>query len=139
MLTEPDDVSYNKAAIIERSLRRVKEEYSFDPELKNFTHIDALILNLERACQAAIDLAMHLTAVHHLGMPQNSGDSFRLLFRSGMITESTAKAMASMTGFRNIAVHEYQTLDMSVVHYISNEGYKSLIEFCSEIGIRIAV
>ena len=54
MPIKPDDVIYNKAAIIERSLRRMKEEYSADPDLTNYTHIDAMILNIERACQAAI-------------------------------------------------------------------------------------
>lgn len=47
-------------AIIERSLKRMKEEYSFNPKLDNYTHIDALILNIERAYQAAIDLADNL-------------------------------------------------------------------------------
>ena len=79
MLIEPDDICFNKAGIIERSLRRMKEEYTFDPELKNYTHIDALVLNIERACQAAIDMAMHITAINHLGIPQNSGDAFHLL------------------------------------------------------------
>ena len=31
-------------------------------------HLDALTLNVERACQAAIDLAMHVVAAEHLGI-----------------------------------------------------------------------
>jgi uncharacterized protein YutE (UPF0331/DUF86 family) len=62
MPIEPDDLCRNKAAIIERSLRRMKEEFAADPELVNYTHIDAMTLNIERACQAAIDLALHLIA-----------------------------------------------------------------------------
>ncbi len=34
----------------------MKEEYAFNPNLDNYTHIDAMVLNIERACQAAIDL-----------------------------------------------------------------------------------
>ncbi len=52
-----DDVCRNKASIIERTLRRMKEEYTADPELKSFTHIDAITLNIERACRTAIDAA----------------------------------------------------------------------------------
>mgnify|MGYP000091058574 CR=1 FL=1 len=63
----PDDVMLNKAAVIERSLRRVIEIYRADPELSDMMHIDALTLNIERACQAAIDLAMHVVASKHLG------------------------------------------------------------------------
>jgi hypothetical protein len=37
----PDNVLINKAAIIERSLKRMREEYRADPDLRNYTHIDA--------------------------------------------------------------------------------------------------
>ncbi len=108
MPTTRDNVVLNKAAIIERSLRRMKEEYAFNPALDNYTHIDAMILNIERACQAAIDLAQHLVAVHHAGMPQTSADAFILLTKSKLISEETTRSMISMTGFRNIAIHQYQ-------------------------------
>ncbi len=62
-----DDVLLIRAAIIERCLRRIGEEYALDPSrLANLTHQDAIILNLERACQAAIDMAMHVVAQEHL-------------------------------------------------------------------------
>lgn len=56
-----DDVSLNKAAIIERCVARVRQEYAGeDANLKdNQTRQDAIILNLQRACEAAIGLAMH--------------------------------------------------------------------------------
>jgi uncharacterized protein YutE (UPF0331/DUF86 family) len=55
-----DDVVLNKAAIIERCWRRVRQEYRDDPSrLSDQTRQDAIVLNLERACQAAIDLAIH--------------------------------------------------------------------------------
>ena len=137
MHIEPDNVVFNKASIIERSLRRMKEEYSLNPTLDNYTHIDALILNIERACQAAIDLAGHLVAVNHLGIPQNSGESFILLKKKGFITEEIAKSMVSMTGFRNIAIHEYQELEMEILKIIVEKEYKSLVDFCRVAGVKI--
>jgi len=134
MLTGQDDVCLNKAAIIERALRRMKEEYTADPQLKNYTHIDALILNIERACQAAIDLAMHLVTKNRLGMPQNRAEAFKLLFKAGIIREQTARDMVAMTGFRNVAIHEYQSLSMNVVHMIAGEKWESLVAFCKETG-----
>lgn len=133
----PDDICLNKAAIIERSIRRLREEHAYDPDLTNFTHIDALTLNIERACQAAIDLALHLVARKHLGMPQNSADAFKLLRKAELITEPTALAMVAMTGFRNVAVHEYQGLDIDVIRSIAEEHWKSLVTFCAEVGLRI--
>lgn len=136
---QADNVILNKSAIIERSLRRMREEYNANPQLDNFTHIDALILNLERACQAAIDLAQHLVAIKHLGMPQNSAESFHLLENSGIISSASTKSMIAMTGFRNIVIHEYQKLDMGILKQIVEKEYKSLILFCKEIGIEILV
>jgi hypothetical protein len=69
-----DDVLLNKAAIIERCLGRAREEYRACPALDNFTHVDAMLLNLERACQAAVDMAMHVIATRRLGVPHWEGD-----------------------------------------------------------------
>ena len=133
----PDNVLINKAAIIERSLKRMREEYRADPDLRNYTHIDAMILNIERACQAAIDAAQHIVATRRLGSPQTSAEVFILLEKAGVLTPDSARSMVAMTGFRNIAVHEYQRLDMSEMHAIAAERYRALIDFCRAIGVRV--
>ena len=135
----PDDVILNKSAVIERALRRMREEYAFDPELKSFTHIDAMTLNIERAAQAAIDLAMHLVSRDRLGAPQTSGDAFRLLAAAGVISQDTLRAMTAMIAFRNIAVHEYQEMDLSVLRNIAGDRWRSLVDYCAELGITIVV
>jgi uncharacterized protein YutE (UPF0331/DUF86 family) len=90
-----DDVLLNKAAIIDRCLRRIDDEYASDPlRLVDFTHQDAIVLNLERACQAAIDLGMHVVAREHLGIPQGSAQAFDLLALAGKITPDLAKKCA---------------------------------------------
>lgn len=58
-----DDVMYAKASVIERSLRRILEIYRAEPELNDLLRLGALALNAQRACQAAIDLAMHAVAI----------------------------------------------------------------------------
>ena len=59
----PDDVSLNKAQIIEKCIQRIHEEYEGKPDnLINITRQDSIILNLQRACEAAIALAMHRVA-----------------------------------------------------------------------------
>lgn len=134
MPTEQDNVVLNKAAIIERSLKRLKEEYAMNPEMNNYTHIDAMVLNVERACQAAINLAQHLVAVHHAGMPQTSADGFILLEEAKIISSNSAKAMVKMTGFRNTVIHEYRKLNMGILRSIAEIEYKSLLDFCRELG-----
>jgi uncharacterized protein YutE (UPF0331/DUF86 family) len=118
MPIKPDNIVLNKAAVIERSLRRMKEEYAYNPGLDNYTHIDAIILNIECACQAAIDLAQHLVAVNHAGMLQTNADSFILLKKAKIISVDINKSMINMTVFRNIVLHEYQEVDMDILRAI---------------------
>jgi uncharacterized protein YutE (UPF0331/DUF86 family) len=133
----PDNVSLNKAAIIERCIRRMQEEYTADKSLSNFTHLDALILNIERACQAAIDLAMHIVSAEHLGMPQSSAESFSLLQKAGKLDSILASRLSNMTGFRNIAIHQYQDIELAVIHYIMKDGWRDLVALCTALNLRI--
>lgn len=115
-----DDVLLNKVAIIERCLVRIDEEYrNHEQELEvNFTRQDAIVLNLLRACEAAISLAMHAIRQRHLGLPQESREAFDLLRQAGIIDNDLTKRMQAMVGFRNIAVHNYQKLNLAIVRSI---------------------
>ena len=44
-----------------------------------------------------------------------------------------------MTGFRNVVIHEYQKLEIEILREIALSEYKSLIDFCKEVGVRIIV
>lgn len=56
-----DDVILNKAASIERCLHRIEEKYAGNEQnlIGNQTKQDAIVLNLQRARETAIDLAMY--------------------------------------------------------------------------------
>jgi uncharacterized protein YutE (UPF0331/DUF86 family) len=133
----PDDILLNKASIIERCIKRIKEEHAACPDLDNFTHVDALVLNIERACQAAIDMAMHLVAENRFGIPQSSAHCFVLLSDHNVIPRDLARSLQNMVGFRNIAVHSYQELDQSILSFVVQKGYVHFILFCDVLGIKI--
>jgi uncharacterized protein YutE (UPF0331/DUF86 family) len=42
-----------------------------------------------------------------------------------------------MTGFRNIAVHQYQEIEIEVLDHIAKEGWKDFVEFCTKLGLKI--
>jgi len=133
-----DDVVLNKASIIERCLRRVDEEYGGDDaRLDDQTRQDAIVLNLQRACQAAIDIAMHVAARDHLGVPQSSGDAFELLERAGVIDAELSRSMRAMVGFRNVAIHEYQALDPAILRRVIERAPTDFGRLCGAVGIRI--
>jgi len=115
-----DDVLLNKIATIERCLMRIDEEYiGHEDELDdNFTRQDSIILNLQRACEASIDAAMHVVRVRKLGVPQKSRDAFSMLAEAGLLDDDLAQRMQAMVGFRNIAVHNYKALNMVILRSI---------------------
>ena len=100
-----DDVLLAKAASIERCLARVRAEYEGTPAtLKNLTKQDAIVLNLQRACECAIDGAMRLVRIHGLGIPQDSRQAFDLLVTAGKLNEQAALKMKKMVGFANASL-----------------------------------
>lgn len=130
-----DDVLLNKSAIIERCLKRIEEEYrGHEDELEtNFTRQDAIVLNLQRACEAAIDAAMHLVRIHRLGVPQSGREAFTLLERAGMLPHPLAENLRRMVGFRNIAVHAYQEISLPVLRSILKHRLDDLRAFASRL------
>ena len=115
-----DDIIINKIETIKRCLSRINEEYvTFEDELEsNYTKQDSIILNLERAAKASIDLSTHIIRVKNLGIPKTSRDVFSLLDASKIITSTTSEQMKKMVGFRNIAVHDYQNISLDIVKSI---------------------
>jgi uncharacterized protein YutE (UPF0331/DUF86 family) len=119
-----DDVLLNKCDTIERCLARVETVYAAgrDELASDFDMQDVLVLNLQRACQAAIDLAMHLVRREGLGLPQHSAEAFSLLEGAGFLEPALTARLKGMVGFRNVAVHQYQALDLAVVRAIVETG-----------------
>jgi uncharacterized protein YutE (UPF0331/DUF86 family) len=132
-----DDVAPNKSAAIERWVRRVREVYADDPAnlSDDLTRQDSIILNLQRACEAAIDLAMHLVRKHRLGIPQDIRDAFDLLATAGILEAPLAASLKRMVGFRNVAVHAYTRLDLAIVRAIVERHLGDLTQF-SSVAIR---
>lgn len=129
-----DDVVLNKVATIERCLARVREEFRDDPRrLDDQTIQDALVLNLQRACEASIDLAMHLVARGRLGLPQDSRDAFVLLERAGRLDAGLSLRLQRMVGFRNLVVHQYASLSRPILVSIVRERLGDFEELCRAV------
>ena len=130
-----DDVVLNKAARSERCLLRIVEEYGGDRRnlLTNQTKQDAIILNLQRACETSIDLAMYVISRRRLGLPQESRDAFALLQTAGILPADLAIRMQHMVGFRIVAVHEYIRLNLDIVLTIITKHLEDFRRFSSTI------
>ena len=125
-----NDVILNKIETIERCVNRIKEVYNNNPEnLNDYTKQDSVILNIQRACEASIDLAMHIVSEKKLGIPQNSRDSFEVLSANNIIDDELNKKMKSMVGFRNIAVHDYKSINLKIIEIIIESHLKDFSDY----------
>ena len=118
-----DDVLINKVATIERGVAGAREEYVREPARfgTDLTRQDAAILNIQRDCEAALDMGQRLIRREPLGLPQSARDVFALLAQGGWIDAALADSLKHMVGFRNVAMHDYQRLQLPItVSIITN-------------------
>jgi uncharacterized protein YutE (UPF0331/DUF86 family) len=130
-----NDIVLNKAEIIERALARVHDTYARHRQDlgQSFDAQDVIVLNLQRACEAAIDLAMHIVRLQGLGLPKDSKSAFDLLERAQEISSPLADHLRKMIGFRNIAVHDYREIDWAIVRNIIEAHCDDLAMFANEM------
>lgn len=71
-----NDILINKAATIERCINRVREEHAKAGAnfASDYSRQDAAILNIQRACQAALDMGQHIVRTKQLGVSQSARD-----------------------------------------------------------------
>jgi len=125
-------VILNKIESIERCVNRINDLYK-KGSLQDYLYQDAIVLNLQRACQQAIDLAMYLCTQKKMGIPKNSREAFELLFKNQVIDQSTYKKISAIVGFRNIAIHEYQAINLDILKTIIEKELKDFMEFSKHI------
>lgn len=130
-----DDVILNKMETIKRCISRIHEEYDgFESDFPtNFTKQDSVVLNLERLSQATIDISAHIVRLKKLGIPQTSRELFVLMEKEGFLSSQVCQRMQSMVGFRNIAVHDYQNLNLDIVVDIVTHRLVDFKNFMDEI------
>jgi uncharacterized protein YutE (UPF0331/DUF86 family) len=130
-----DDVVLSKAASIERCVARIREVYADNDEnlWDNHTTQDSILLNLQRACELSIDLAMHVVRKRRLGVPGDSREAFDFLQSGGILDAELAARLKRMVGFRNVAIHEYAKLDMAIVKRIITERLNDFLAFTQRL------
>ena len=134
----PDkDVVLAKVVAIQKCLRRIKDVTGLDPDrLDEVDNQDIFVLNLQRAIQSAIDLATHIVASEGLGIPDTIRGNFVLLEHAKVVSRSLSRKMQAMVGFRNIAIHDYQVLDVDILKAILAKHLKDLEQFYTTVLTR---
>ena len=68
-----------------------------------------------------------------LGLPKDSTESFLLLVEADILDKEFGKRLKGMVGFRNILVHEYTELDLTLMVDVIEHHLDEPIEFAQRI------
>ena len=90
---------------------------------------DIIALNLTRAVQLCVDIAAHLIAESDHPPPDTMAESFDRLRDMQVLDDELAEQLKSAVGFRNIAVHQYESVDWAIVHTIVHEHLDHFRQF----------
>lgn len=126
------DILLQKKASIEQCIKQARDYYatpSDKPFAEDFFKQDAIVINLQRACERCIDMANHAIRLRKLGLPATSTESFTQLRKAGIIDTEREKKLIGMIGFRNTVVHQYRDIDYGLIEEIVTQHVDDLIEF----------
>jgi len=98
---------------------------------------DVTVLNLQRTAQACLDLGNHLIAANRWELPRSARHAFQVLAENGVVDRTLLQVMVGVMGFRNIAVHDYATLDPAVVEAIASGHLGDLEAFADVVVGRV--
>lgn len=92
---------------------------------------------LQLAIQSALDIASHLVSEERLGEPATNRELFDRLARGGWIGSELSDRISNMAGFRNVLVHGYTQVDISIVQDILANHLGDLDAFVAAIRTRL--
>jgi uncharacterized protein YutE (UPF0331/DUF86 family) len=135
-MTDPELVA-KRLALIETSvqeLRTLARPAALRHDVREQRFVEH---TLQLAIQAALDVASHIVSDGRLGEPRTSRELFDLLERNGWLAPDLATTMRRMTGFRNILVHGYDTVDLRILEDIVANRLDDLLENVRAVRARI--
>lgn len=98
---------------------------------------DIVVLNLSRAIQLCVDIGSHCLSTQATPVPNTMGEIFDSLAQNHLIELPLAERLKKAVGFRNLAVHNYAALDISIVHTLATKHLDDFKTFIRAIASSI--
>jgi uncharacterized protein YutE (UPF0331/DUF86 family) len=137
MMDEP--LVAKKLAFIETCVRELRELAQPERLASDVREARFVEHTLQIAIQAALDVASQIVSARRLGEPETNRALFDSLCKAGVIDPSLAEHLYAMAGFRNVVVHGYQDVDLSIVADILRNRLVDLLEFVDAVRHNVAV
>ena len=78
-------------------------------------------------------MGQYLVRREGLGVPQSARDVFELMARGQWIEPPLAEALKRMVAFRNIAVHDYQSLLLPILVSVITDHLHEFLDFTQAV------
>lgn len=132
------DVLRAKSATIRHHVARLRARQPLDPALlaRDEDVRSIVLMDLQQAIQACIDLAVHACSHEALGAPEGPAAAFALLARAGVLDDGLAVRLAGAAGLRNVIVHRYGELALDRIVGQLPEGLTALEGFLAALQRR---
>jgi uncharacterized protein YutE (UPF0331/DUF86 family) len=89
---------------------------------------------LQLAIECVLDVGSHLVAAQQMGLPDSYREVIELLGQRGIVPADFVHRTVGMPGFRNILVHDYLAVDLSIVWRMLQEGPAQFREFLRHVA-----
>lgn len=130
------EVVEQKLESLRRCLRRIETKCPAEASMlaADIDLQDIISLNLGRAVQISVDIGAHLIAGTEMPPPDTMGQTFDLLAQGGILNKELASRLKKAVGFRNIAVHNYESINWNIVHSIARNHLVDFSEFAGVVS-----
>jgi len=133
------EVVEQKLESLRRCLRRIETKCPTEAStlVTDIDLQDIVALNLSRAVQICVDIGAHLIAGMEVQPPDTMGQTFDLLAQAGVLNNELASSLKKAVGFRNIAVHNYDSINWEIVHSIVKFHLADFSAFAKAVAMRL--
>jgi uncharacterized protein YutE (UPF0331/DUF86 family) len=76
--------------------------------------------------ETCADIANHIVSDGRMRTPTSYADTFQVLFENGVISTELFRVLEKMAKFRNVVVHQYESVDAEIVILVL---HKHLVDF----------
>ena len=118
-----------------RCLVRIEQRLpvSIESFMEDYDAQDVVVLNITRVVQLSVDIATHILSTHNQAVPQTMSEAFTQLQRQGTISKQTADKMKKSVGYRNVAVHSYDDINLEITYEIAKDHLQDFKRFIKEL------
>lgn len=136
---EDKDLIAAKLESLMRCVRRIESKRPANVAVleQDLDAQDILAVNIERAVQLCVDICLHWLSARGLAVPASMAETFSVVANVDLLPADLAARLSKAVGFRNIAVHQYEKINWSIVHSIAWERLDDFRKFSGYIAAAI--